>query len=133
MSPDGSRVFVAGETDRDYATVAMDATTGSIHWESRFDDPPGSDAADPIRLAVAPNGSMVFVTGSTGPFGAPWEYGTVAYDASNGTQLWDAFYDGLGLNSSPECIAVSPDASEVFVTGSSYPWDYATVAYSTSG
>jgi outer membrane protein assembly factor BamB len=130
---------VAGSTgydasgNEDYATVALDPDTGSVLWEARFDDPPGSDAADPIRLAVSPDGSEVFVTGSTGPFGSSWEFGTVAYDAATGTQLWDAFYEGPGLSNNPQAIAISPDGTEVFVTGSSYPWDYVTIAYSTSG
>jgi len=46
VSPDGSRVFVQGESqnsspsrDLDYATVADDAATGAPLWLQRYDAP----------------------------------------------------------------------------------------------
>ena len=140
VSPDGSTVFVTGEsiasTDfPDYATVAYGASTGSRLWVSRYKGPGSSDVAD--ALGVAPDGSTVFVTGySNGSGGFP-DYATVAYDASTGTQLWVSRYNGAinGFDYA-HALGVSPDGSKVFVTGqvqrSGGHFDYATVAYDAS-
>jgi hypothetical protein len=77
----------------------------------------------------------VFVTGQASGHGA--DYGTVAYDASVGTQLWAKLYDG-GAASPPTdagtSIGVSPDGSIVFVSGYSngLRYDFATLAYDAS-
>jgi PQQ-like domain len=123
-SPDGTRVFVTGESSdelggRDWATIAYDATTGVRMWVTRYDGP-GEDSYDVANaLAVAPDGARVYVTG----YGNPG-FTTVAYDAVIGTQLWVARYaDGIGTE-----IAVTPDGSKVIVAGpTSYGWH--TIAY----
>lgn len=83
VSPDGRDVFVTGTsvglgTDLDYATVAYAARTGLERWADRYDGPAsGFDA--PNGMAVAPDGSRLFVTGgSTGPDGTP-DYATLVY------------------------------------------------------
>ena len=67
-----------------------------------------------------------------GPSGS-WDYGTVAYDAATGAQLWARLYDGLGQDDDPYDLAVSPDGSRVFVTGlttvAEARYNWATVAY----
>ena len=68
-------------------------------------------------------------TAQTGLAGAPHTM------ASPGTQLWVARYDGGGSGGAQATsIAVSPDGTKVFVTGSNVSvtdafYDYATVAY----
>jgi len=88
-------------------------------WVERYDGlGNGDDVAR--NLAVSPDGSRVFVAGdSVGPSGDR-DYGTVAYDASTGTQLWGMAYDGPG-NGTDEAFAlgVRPVGSEVFGAGSS--------------
>jgi hypothetical protein len=140
VSPDGSRVLVTGSSarstsDDDYATVAYDASTGDQLWVKRYDGPAHShDAA--MAMDVSPDGTRVFVTGisyrATGS-----GYVTVAYNVSNGTQVWIKRYSGHGdLYSSPSAVGVSPDGSGVFVTGllagTAGTSEYATVAYDAS-
>ena len=140
VSPDGSTVFVTGgskaaRSSYDYATLAYDAATGAQQWVARFDGD-GHETDSARALGVSPDGSTVFVTGSsTGRMGDA-EYATVAYDASTGAQLWARRYRGsadVGVFSGGYALWVSPNGSAVFVTGrdetSSVDEEYATVAY----
>jgi WD40 repeat protein len=139
VSPDGSKVFVTGQSTglgsyTDYLTVAYSAATGSGSWAARYNGP-GNYLDDASALAVSPDGSKVFVTGlSAGSFG-DYDYATVAYSAATGAQLWLARYQGLGTDRA-SALAVSADGSKVFVTGKSASsfgyYDYATAAYSAA-
>ncbi len=138
VSPDGSRVFVTGESagsgsSFDYATLAYDANSGAKLWVARYNGPGNwTDAA--YSLGVSTDGSTVFVTGSSIGSTGGWEYGTVAYAAATGRELWIARYSGPGLDSTAADLSVSPDGSKVFVTGetSLNGQTYATVAYSAT-
>jgi WD40 repeat protein len=136
VSPDGSTLFVAGAsvgltTGADYATVAYDASTGSPIWTKRYNGP-GSRADHALVLGVSPDGSTVFVTGSSFAKATGLDYATVAYDASTSARLWTKRYASLGSGDDiPKGLEVSPDGSNVFVTGWSN-FDYATVAYDAS-
>jgi WD40 repeat protein len=128
VSPNGSRVIVTGYTVLvctpspcygSYSeTIAYRASTGQTLWTARRQ---GSSTA----IAVSPNGSRVFVSG-TG-------FSTVAYRASTGNTLWVSRNHDPSLTD-PRAIAMSPDGSELFVTGlgGSIGESYATVAYDTS-
>jgi outer membrane protein assembly factor BamB len=61
VSPDGTRVFVAGVSSFDYATVAYDASTGARIWSMRYDGAGLDDLAQAV--VVSPDGTKVFVTG----------------------------------------------------------------------
>ena len=144
LSPDGRRVFVTGysysrNSFSDYATIAYDAASGVEIWLRRYDDPiNGFDFA--YALALSPDGTKLFVTGSCDEIDTGTDFVTLAYDAATGKRLWRRRYNGPANNSdSPSAIAVSPDGTRVFVTGLSsgvaspdFPFDYATIAYRTS-
>jgi hypothetical protein len=94
VAPDGSRVFVTGARGggqaRDYATAAFDSATGAEQWAAGFDGPPGSRPSDDVAgaLAVARDGSHVFVTGTSSPSDSPGFTTTIAYDAATGAVRW---------------------------------------------
>jgi hypothetical protein len=138
VSPDGSRVFVTGYiygSTGDYATVAYDASTGTRLWSKRYNGP-GNDRDEAAAVGVSPDGSQVFVTGRSVGSTGRLDYATVAYDASSGSRLWAKRYDLAGNDASATALGVSPDGSEVFVTGvsdrSPTIAEYATVAYDAS-
>jgi DNA-binding beta-propeller fold protein YncE len=86
---------------------------------------------------MSADGSRVFVSGLVTHPASGFDYGTVAYDASNGTQLWGERYTGPGGGTDiVYSMGVSPDGLRVYVTGSSAgttsDFDYATVAYATA-
>ena len=131
---DGTQVFVTGTspgftTGSDFLTFAYDATTGAELWHRRQHWGSADWAA---ALALSPDGSSVFVTGQA-HLGGQIHYATVAYDASTGARLW-ADRPQRGGSHDANAIAVSPDGSQVFVTGlaedpRSRDWAYLTVGY----
>lgn len=140
VGPDGTKVFVTGQSPRyssdDYATVAYDASRGAQIWQRRYNGP--ADGYDQARaLAVSPDGTRVIVTGQS--YGTGLEnddYATVAYDAATGSAIWHRRYDGPGSDDDvPYAIGVSPDGTEVYVTGQGdggylYGYgNYLTIAY----
>ena len=135
VSPAGDRVFVTGESDSGYATVAYNATTGTRLWAQRYHGPStGVDYA--TALAVSPTGKTVFVTG-TSVGTTPGAYATIAYNAATGARLWVARYHGPGDSyDTAFAIAVSPTGRTVFVTGGSggiiTDTDYLTIAYNAT-
>jgi len=140
-SPDGSSVFVTGfspgvGSGADDATVAYAATDGAQKWVRRYNGPAnGNDWG--CCVAVSPDAARVFVTGPSAGSHSADDYATIAYDAATGQQLWVRRYNGrAGSNDRPASLAVSPDGSKVFVTGTSVGrtsgTDYATVAYTAT-
>jgi WD40 repeat protein len=139
VSPDGTRVFVTGEShgessDLDYATIAYDASSGATRWVVRYGGPHEDVASS---LGVSPDGTQVFVTGydSVGSSdNVDHNYATIAYDTQSGARLWTRRYSSVlrGGEDRAVSIDVSPDGSEVFVTGTSVDGRavaLATVAY----
>lgn len=143
VSPDGSQVFVTGHSvgndSQEYATIAYDALTGNEQWVSRYRGPVGgtNEPVDDDGLQVSPDGSKVFVAGTSMGDDTGLGYATVAYDAATGEELWVSRYDGPGNgNDSPYSMTLSADGTHLFVTGwSEGPGtgdDYATIAYDAS-
>ncbi len=137
VSPSGSTVFAAGDVPGagqfvvDFVTVAYNPQTGSQVWASQYRGP---GVSIPTAVAVSPDGSRVFVTGSSEGDGTNRDWATVAYNAATGQQLWVRRYNGPGnAGDDPAGIVAAPDGTAVFVTGLSQGAgsgrDYTTIAY----
>lgn len=130
VSPDGSRVFVTGDTvdahgDLEYATVAYDASMGTRLWASVHAAHATLGVARAVARAivVSPDGKVVYITGYSGQArGGAYDYLTIAYNARTGAAPWNKRY-GFSL-----AAAISPDGRTLYVTGVSDP-DPATIAY----
>ena len=113
---------------------------GQQMWVARYDGIGAHRSDRANALAVDPTGKRVYVTGdSYSSGGAGYGYGTVAYDAVTGNQLWQARFDGGrgGFNSATQ---IATTAGAVLVSGqatapdASNGNDATTVAYdSTTG
>lgn len=112
-------------------TRATEALSKQRLWVARYDGPAHRNDI-PSQVAVSPDGAMVFVTGDSYRPGCS-NWATVAYDASDGEELWSARYDGAehwcdGVAG----IALSDDGERVFVTGEAQEndaGDIITIAY----
>jgi WD40 repeat protein len=139
VSPDSSTLYVTGGsmapgTVQHYWTAAIVAANGSKMWQATYHGPVTSSATGSTGIALSPDGSTVYVTGSAGQASGLNEYTTIGYDGATGHQLWQASYSTPKVNDNAAGLAVSPDGSTVYVTGTSIanyntPADYATVAY----
>jgi WD40 repeat protein len=118
VAPDGSRVFATGLSSGivsqfDIVTIAYDAATGAQAWLARFD---GRQSDTPAGLAVAPDGSRVFVAGDSGGPGTGSDLITVAYDAATGAEVWVARHDGPA-SGTDHGRDVATDGELVYVVG----------------
>jgi WD40 repeat protein len=138
VAANATTAFVTGSsagsgTGLDYTTVAYNAATGAMRWAARYNGPAnGDDRA--YAVAASRDGSAVFVTGRSTGVRSGWDYATVGYNAVTGARLRAARYNGPADGTDiAHSVAVSPDSSEVFVTGVSAGKgsgsDYVTIAY----
>lgn len=136
VAADGRSVFVTGRSrasNWDWATVGYDAHTGDRRWVTRYD---GSGHSDdwPYAIDASPDGGSVYVTGMVNNNGQ-YDYGTTAYDAATGAEVWFRTYDGSAQGQMDAALGLAPshDGLTVYVTGYSSgcrsSYDYATVAY----
>jgi 6-phosphogluconolactonase (cycloisomerase 2 family) len=131
VSPDGSHVYVAGQSDDAVAVFSRDAGTGALTFvETQQDDTGGVDGLDgATSVAVSPGGSHVYVAGYS-------DDAVVVFsrDGATGALTFvEMHQDGIGgvdgLDGATS-VAVSPDGSHVYVTGW---WDDAVVVFSRHG
>ena len=138
ISGNGAELVIAGSDGNgsgqlSYLTVAYRTSDGHQLWARRYQGPDNGGGA--AAVAMSPDGAKVFVTGlvTAGSTEVPRvSYGTVAYYATTGAQLWASSYSGPLKNGIDEAaqVAVSPDGSKVFVTGRS-PGANGTISYAT--
>ena len=131
VSPAGDKVFVTGESDFGFATIAYQGATGAVLWVQRYHGPSKwTDTA--AAMTVSPDGEMVYVTGTS--VGTTPDYATIAYNARTGARIWVKRYNGPGTSvDTAFAIMVSPDGRTVIVTGGNggiiTDTDYVTIAY----
>ncbi len=108
-SPDGTEVYVAGATPLGSVLLSYDSATGLRKWTSRLD-------GTPVASVVAPDGSMVLVTGGANA----GNYITAAFDSLSGARLWESIFDaGPASEDIASDLVVSSDGLHVVVTGTS--------------
>jgi hypothetical protein len=138
LSPDDGVLFVTGTSEAPNGqthirTIAYEAASGLVRWSQKFRDVVGN----PRAIAASPDGSAVFVTGSSMGADGRRQMVTIAYQAANGRQEWVAGYDGVGVRTDfGVALAVGPSSTRVFVTGiragGPDQTDYVSIAYRTS-
>lgn len=143
VSPDGSKVFVTGQSSgpsdtglTDWGTVAYDAGTGEQLWTAGHNGT-ANEIDIPTRMVVAADGKAIFVTGTSENSGTQTDVDTIAYDTATGKELWADRYDGPAHESdNTHDIALSPDGGKLYVvgntTGEGTNLDYTTIAYDTA-
>lgn len=102
LAPDASRVFAAlrmqnatftrsnPSGDYDLAVLALDASTGGLLWESRYD---GGWVERPGGLAVAPDGSAIYTVSQSVNNDRARDLSVVGWNASTGAKLWETRLD----------------------------------------
>ena len=95
------------------------ASSGDHLWTHRYNGP-GHGTDDAHDVAVSADGTKVFVTGESLGATTGRDFATVAYDATDGHQLWLSRYTGPGTGND-SAVAVAVAGNSVFVTGSSPP------------
>ena len=146
-SPDGTRVYITGAStsasgDLDFATIAYASDTGAQLWLSRYDGPAHRNdqpyGFGPGRqIAISADGTTIFVVGLSARADGNNDFLTIAYRASDGTQLWVSRYS-TPLDSEGTSLVLSGDGKRLYVTGYSAiasasngaaNYDFATIAY----
>lgn len=123
LSSDGSTVYVADircQCDGFSEVFAYDAYTGEMRWASGTVEVMADASANP-SLAVDPEGGSVFLL-STSPENPRNGHNLQvhAFDAASGDELWKSGYDGPAEEHDYAIgIDVSPDGSNVFISGNS--------------
>jgi outer membrane protein assembly factor BamB len=137
---DGAALYVTGpsfhETQNfNFETIAYDAKTGKVIWTNEYDDP--NHVPDrPTSMAIAPDGSIVYVSGVSGAQDRR-DWRTLALSTEDGSVLWSRQYGTRRHFEWPGDVVAAAGGSSIFVTGSEKRvdqrghdlWNGATIAY----
>ena len=121
LSRDGSRVYTAvttstvidNESRPQWAVLAQDAADGTSLWSARWGE--YGRYSFPTSVAVSPDGSLVYVSGSTRAdfVAADSQLVTIAFDSDSGDIVWEAVFDGNpnGLDNARDIVATRDGSS----------------------
>lgn len=115
-------LLIAGVQDiswnYNFMILKIDGSTGGTMWNSNYDGPPGwYDVASTVTSG--PGGSVI-VSGLSDGSGSGWDWATVAFDGTDGSQLWEMRLNGPANQSDEPAHMVANQSGEVFVTGYGY-------------
>ena len=135
VAPDGSRVYLAGETRAgsdamNYLAVAFEAADpdrlGDVLWSTTYASNQGTDVLR--AAALSSDGSRLALTG----FSPGLDVNTVVFDTADGRRLWSARYNGT-RNGADEAAGVAIVAGKAIVAmkgaEGTAGFDFATRAY----
>ncbi len=113
----GRRVFAAGHvtnvaSNRDFLVRAYGAGTGELLWQDQLDG--GGNNLDEA-LALAAKGARVFACGRVTIASGNTNFFVRAYNAADGTVLWDDEVDGFGFADQATTLAVR--GGQVYAAG----------------
>lgn len=151
VHPKGGLLYAAGQAagtakpfDIDLAAIALRVgrkgkgprAAGTFAWTKRWDARGLGENDEGYDLAVAPDGSGVYVTGrtrGTGPSGADYDAATLALDPATGAERWSAIQPGP-VDGYTSGVAVAAAAGRVFMTAqatadAARTFDWLTIAY----
>jgi hypothetical protein len=110
-------LIVAGVRSGDYLVLKLSPVDGHEIWSATYDGPPGwYDVA--ACAATGPDGEVI-VSGFSDGTTTGWDVATVAFDAADGSQLWDVRYDGDGQSDEARAVVCGTDG-DLFVVGYAY-------------
>lgn len=132
-------IFVTGsaegmETLHNYITIKY-SSDGTVLWSAVYNGPAdGTDKATSIAIDASGD---VYVTGRSEGVSSGYDYATIKYDGTDGTEIWLTRYNRSDKADWGQAIALD-DSNNVYVTGHSVDSgnpdeDYATVKYDTDG
>ena len=130
VDPDGTKVFSTCTTDVSparYLTLAYNSATGKQVWVATYQHSGIPSNDDSTSAAITATSSRVFVTGTS-----VGHIGTVAYNASTGSQQWVSLYPTPGgTSASGQAITLSPGGSTVYAAGGANT-SYAVAAFNAA-
>ncbi len=128
---DSGNVYVTGQSrngqiSSSYATIKY-KPDGEVAWTSRHGGAFFSSAASDLALD---NAGHLYVTGRTDDvYYTGYDYTTLKYNSSDGTEIWGARYNGpYNMDDGAYALAVDPPGN-VYVTGESYKYEQTMNGY----
>jgi hypothetical protein len=112
--------LTSGVDESHWKTLGINPATGAQLWSEGYSDVAGEQegGAKVSALGISPDGTTAYVTGYVTDAAGNDYWVTAAYRTSNGNRRWKANYNGRTENVD-YALAVSPDGTDVFVTGNS--------------
>jgi len=126
FSPDSGIVYVAGYTRAAgvfntymVAVWAYHAATGASVWQTTLPALTMVASGDTDHIAVSPDGTKIFIATGAEGYSAARAYSAAALNAATGARLWaqGLHVSGNHWPSFASSLAVSPDGTRIFVTG----------------